>query len=213
MSIYVKPVEEYDLVETNFVGDALISELFIEFTSSIETLGECIQTYNDMNKERNLKIKEIENAGFFKKIAYLYRVIIKSSDELEFQNDDIEQMNMLIKKYKEIDDKIWKFNIRDNVIQCITNYLKQLTQSCEEAPDILQEDMCDTLEKLGLGYMIPKLEEKLDELEKDKTITIYKLNEEEKEAIEKATKEILDRLSNLYPNTEQAEKNENNSQR
>lgn len=71
-----------------------------------------------------------------------------------------------LSQYEELGEKIEDYNLRDNIIDTITNFLcpyKGLIQLGRSVPNLVDSDIAPTLNRLGLGDLIPELKQRLVE--------------------------------------------------
>ena len=72
-----------------------------------------------------------------------------------------------------IDEKIWDYNLKDNLVQSIVTSIRDQHLSLN-IPELLNEYIEPTLKKLGLEELIPQLQE---ELSKSQDAKVTETNE------------------------------------
>lgn len=87
--------------------------------------------------------------------------------------ESMDAVKKYISEYEDLDKKLWKYNLRDNIIPSLTQLIcpkDGLIYLATTVPELVDEEITPVLHKLGLGYLVPQLEESL--------VTEYVNNEE-----------------------------------
>lgn len=87
---------------------------------------------------------------------------------------------MFLSKYQEIDSKLFKYNLKDNIAQTLIWFIKTNEYNYSEILRSFEENITPTLQKLGLDDIIPQLKKELIKPQNGKS---WELSEEEKNAI------------------------------
>lgn len=66
-----------------------------------------------------------------------------------------ESINSPLRDYREIDNQLWKYNLRDNIIPSIVRQIRDRGYSASTVHGLLEESVIPDLEKLGLADLIP----------------------------------------------------------
>ena len=70
-------------------------------------------------------------------------------------------MNSHLLEYKNRDENLWKYNLRDNVVQSLVKCINNKQYHEFSISELLEESVTPTLQKLGLEDVIPQLQEEL----------------------------------------------------
>ena len=102
-------------------------------------------------------------------------------EELEYTQEETDLVNSHLSDYKETDNQLWKYNLRDNIVPSIVNKVREQGYEAYTVPGLLEECVIPDLEKLGLADLIPQLQQKLiEEYKKDLPDSeIYKVSKED----------------------------------
>lgn len=173
---------EYDAknksIHSNFVGDAIISDiLFRQMYIGIENF----KMFSHNLEEATDKIEERYEGGVIKSI---FRVIksafVPKSDLESYVDQKIESANLFLSKYQEIDSKLFKYNLKDNIAQTLIWFIKTNEYNYSGILRLFEENITPTLQKLGLDDIIPQLKKELIKPQNGKS---WELSEKEKNAI------------------------------
>ena len=151
-------------IRLNFVGEAIIEDMKSQLSKGINTLIEYNSCIGGITDRKIEKIRQIESAGRIKKFFLKMRSLFVPNivtDIAEYEQDEIEQINSYLIKYKEIDEKIWNYTLRNNVAQSLVRFITNEKYSEEEIQGILKECVNPTLQKLGLDNLISQLKDDL----------------------------------------------------
>lgn len=78
--------------------------------------------------------------------------------------ESIEVVKRYISEYEDLDKKLWKYNLRDNIIPALTQLIcpkDGLIYLARSVPALVDEEIAPVLQQLGLGDLIPQLEDSL----------------------------------------------------
>ena len=90
--------------------------------------------------------------------------------------EDIEKAKSYLSEYMGIDEKIWDYNLKDNLVQSIVTSIRDQHLSLN-IPELLNEYIEPTLKKLGLEELIPQLQEELSKSQDAKVTETMKQSE------------------------------------
>lgn len=165
ISMFVEPIEKYDFVDSNFVGEAIMEDMISKVSDGALALSKYNSSIDNMVKQKNEQIKELEEIGPIKKMILKIRSFFVPTTALEltsYSEKEINKVNSHLSEYKEIDEKLWEYNLKDNVAQSIVKLIDNWHYSKSVIPGLLDEAVIPTLQKLGLEDVIPQLQEELN---------------------------------------------------
>lgn len=84
-----------------------------------------------------------------------------TSDLTSYSKEEIEEINSHLLEFKKIDESLWKYNLRDNVVQSIVKSINDNQYTDYTISNLLKKAVIPTLQKLGLEDRIPQLQEEL----------------------------------------------------
>jgi len=188
ISIYSQKVENYgpfklNFVGSSFIGDAIISDLINYANKGTQNLTEYDKAMKKLTDKKVEKVQALEKTSpfrrFFAKIRNFF-VPVKQED-LSYTQEEIDSVNTHLSDYRETDNQLWKYNLRDNVIYSIVREIREQGYSVKDVPGLLDESVIPDLQKLGLADLIPQLQQTLiEEYKKDLPDSeIYQVNEED----------------------------------
>lgn len=180
ISMFSKELEDYDIVSSSFLGDAIIHDLIDKLAKSSDKLGEYSKTIGNVSKQRNERLLALQNVSpirkFFSRIRAFF-VPVQPVD-LSLKEEEQDTLDSSLQGYKDIDSKIWNYNLEDNIVQALVKEIAgpqklgdfDITHrySASTVPGLLEESVIPDLKKLGLEHLVPKLQEALvEEYKKD----------------------------------------------
>ena len=188
ISMYSQKVEDYGLLKLNFVGasfvgDAIISDLINYASKGTQNLADYNKTMKEITDKNVEKVQGLEKASpirrFFAKIRNFF-VPIKQED-LSYTQEETHSVNTHLSDYRDTDNQLWKYNLRDNVISSIVKKIREQGYDAYTVPGLLEESVIPDLEKLGLTDLIPQLQQALvEEYKKDLPDSeIYQVKDED----------------------------------
>lgn len=179
VSLFANYNEKYNFVSTNFVGDAILNDLISNVVQSIGALGNFTSIAEEIDRKRTEQVKALTEMGpirkFFLKIRSLF-VPHTVTELISPPEEDIEKAKAYLSEYMGIDEKIWAYNLKDNLVQSIVTSIRNQHLSLN-IPELLNEYIEPTLQKLGLEELIPQLQEELSKSQNDRTPETIKQSE------------------------------------
>ena len=168
ISMFAMPNEENEFVGSNFVGDAILDDLFAKFGKGSQAYTDYVSNLEEAINRRNERAKALVKTSpikkFFSKIrSFFARENIK--DYMSFLPEEIEKMSSNITKYKNIDEEIWSYSLKDNVAQSIINSITSKGYDKETMQYMLEEEVMPTIKSLGLESIESQIETGLSEYE------------------------------------------------
>lgn len=164
ISMFAEPNKKLDFVSSNFVGDAIIEEMIFYLSRGTQELFAYDSSLEKATKKRIEKIQEIENAGPIKQLSFKIRSLFAPNsiiDMVEFSEEEIEEINFHLSEYKNMEEKLWNYNLKDDVVQSLVNFITNRQYSKEAIPELLEESVIPTLKKLGIEDVVSQLKEDL----------------------------------------------------
>lgn len=164
ISLFSESNEKNDSADSNFVGNSIIEDIISQLSKGTQAWSEYTSSIDKTTKERTEKIKALEQSGTIKKIFLKIRsffVPTTVSDLISYSDKEIEEVKSHLLEYKEIDENLWEYNLRDNVVQSLVKYINNRQSRILAIPGLIEESVVPTLQKLGLEDTIPQLQEEL----------------------------------------------------
>lgn len=177
-SMYAEVNEEYDYIDSNMVGDAIIADMMGQLNTALDVLEKYQVRSSEVSDKKADEVEAITKAGPIKKFFWKVRALFLSDaqifQELWAKPEEIKEINSYLAKYRELDDKLFNYNLKDNVSESIINYIRSLNCDEELIPMIIDEQVAPTLNKLGLGKIIPEIEKEFQPEKKKSPLTSNK---------------------------------------
>lgn len=100
-----------------------------------------------------------------------------------FDEAEVEDLRTKLEDYKKATEDIYNYDFKTDIIDIIAEGLASQNLSLEVIEDILNSDVVDTLEKLGLSDQMPVLRQKINQIIKSQNDSkkTWELSDEEKE--------------------------------
>ena len=168
ISMFSEPVEKQNMVTSNFVGDAIIEDIISQLSESVQKLYEYSASIKKVKK-----VKALENFGPIKSLFFKIRSLFipNASSKFSSKSDDkMKEVESHLSEYKEIDKKIWEYNLKDNVVQSLVKCIKG-RQYRSNITELLEECVEPTLKRLGVEDLIPELKEELSESQEQEVLS------------------------------------------
>lgn len=141
--------------------------------------AEGLQEQKEKNKE---KIKE---KSFITVLIIAIRTVFNEelAKKFYFDEAEVEDLRTKLEDYKKATEDIYNYDFKTDIIDIIAEGLASQNLSLEVIEDILNSDVVDTLEKLGLSDQMPVLRQKINQIIKSKNDSkkTWELSDEEKE--------------------------------
>lgn len=208
LSMFSQKIEKYgefnfNFVDSSFVGDAIILDIIRITIKGIEELEKHGQKMDKVVKRRNKQILVLEKTGLIGKFFLLIKGFImhKSPIDVSPMPEDVDELNSYLLNYKKIDEQLWNYNLPDNIVSSLVEYILEQGYDYLIMPKLLEESINPTLQKLGLSNLIPKLEEELNEKFQERRLSMqresWKLTPNQKNLIQNMSFEVVDGNSGL----------------
>ena len=141
--------------------------------------AEGLQEQKEKNKE---KIKE---KSFITVLIIAIRTVFNEelAKKFYFDEAEVEDLRTKLEDYKKATEDIYNYDFKTDIIDIIAEGLASQNLSIEVIEDILNSDVVDTLEKLGLSDQMPVLRQKINQIIKSQNDSkkTWELSDEEKE--------------------------------
>ena len=141
--------------------------------------AEGLQEQKEKNKE---KIKEI---SFITVLITAIRTVFNEelAKKFYFDEAEVEDLRTKLEDYKKATEDIYNYDFKTDIIDIIAEGLASQNLSLEVIEDILNSDVVDVLEKLGLSDQMPVLRQKINQIIKSQNDSkkTWELSDEEKE--------------------------------
>lgn len=168
ISMFAMPNEEGNFVGSNFVGDAILDDLFARLGKGNQAYADYVTNLEEAINRRNERTKALVTTNpikkFFLKIRSFF-VRESMEDAMSFLPEEIEKMNSSITKYKSIDEEIWNYSLEGNVAQSIITSITSKGYNKETMRYMLEEEVMPTIKSLGLESLESQIEIGLNEYE------------------------------------------------
>lgn len=141
--------------------------------------AEGLQELKEKNKE---KIKE---KSFITVLITAIRTVFNEelAKKFYFDEAEVEDLRTKLEDYKKATEDIYNYDFKTDIIDIIAEGLASQNLSLEVIEDILNSDVVDALEKLGLSDQMPVLRQKINQIIKSQNDSkkTWELSDEEKE--------------------------------
>lgn len=141
--------------------------------------AEGLQEQKEKNKE---KIKE---KSFITVLITAIRTVFNEelAKKFYFDEAEVEDLRTKLEDYKKATEDIYNYDFKTDIIDIIAEGLASQNLSLEVIEDILNSDVVDTLEKLGLSDQMQVLRQKINQIIKSQNDSkkTWELSDEEKE--------------------------------
>lgn len=141
--------------------------------------AEGLQEQKEKNKE---KIKE---KSFITVLITAIRTVFNEelAKKFYFDEAEVEDLRTKLEDYKKATEDIYNYDFKTDIIDIIAEGLASQNLSLEVIEDILNSDVVDALEKLGLSDQMPVLRQKINQIIKSQNDSkkTWKLSDKEKE--------------------------------
>lgn len=141
--------------------------------------AEGLQEQKEKNKE---KIKE---KSFITVLIKAIRTVFNEelAKKFYFDEAEVEDLRTKLEDYKKATEDIYNYDFKTDIIDIIAEGLASQNLSLEVIEDILNSDVVDVLEKLGLSDQMPVLRQKINQIIKSQNDSkkTWELSDEEKE--------------------------------
>ena len=178
ISMFYSLSDDYDLVSSSFIGDAVINDLVDKLTTANESLLKYSRKIKDISDNRSNKLSKIEKAGPIKKTFLILKEMFSSKKlfDLKLTEEEKSELDSYLIKYDEDNNEILNYNLEDNILKVLVKEISGESEfegekiphkySAGVVPGVLEESVIPDLKKLGLEELIPVLKKELTEVYK-----------------------------------------------
>lgn len=180
ISMFSSEKENCDIVSSSFLGDAIIYDLIDKLAESSKKLGEYGKTIENISKKKNERLLALQNISPIRKLFSRVRALFVPAQPVDLSLTEEEQyiLDSSLQEYRDVDTQIWGYNLEDNLVQALVKEISgaqrfddsgvQHRYIASVVSGLLGESVIPDLKKLGLEYLVPKLQEALiEEYKKD----------------------------------------------
>lgn len=168
ISMFAMPNEENEFVGSNFVGDAILDDLFAKFGKGNQAYTNYVFNLEEAINRRNERAKALVTTSpikkFFLKIRSFF-VHESMEDDMSFLPEEIEKMSSNISRYKDVDEELWNYSLNDNVAQSIINSITSKGYDKETMQYMLEKEVMPILKSLGFEALEPQIKDGLSKYE------------------------------------------------
>ena len=202
ISMFAMPNEENEFVGSNFVGDAILDDLFARFAKGSQAYTDYVSNLEEAINRRNERAKALVTTSpikkFFLKIRSFF-VHESMEDAMTFLPEEIEKMSSNISGYKDIDEELWNYSLKDNVAQSIINSITSKGYDKETMQYMLEKEVMPTLKSLNLESLEPQINEglsKYESQEQDLDNGPWKLTQSQRIDLQIKTQKLAENIRN-----------------
>ena len=150
----------------------------------IEKMTEYVTTAKVMKTIKETNEEEMQKKGPIGKTIMLFKAMINSNDSIYFEEDELDVLRKYLIEYKKINEDIYNYNLKDNLIEAILKHFESSNKSFEE----IQEMMINTIEpmliKLELKDKIQELSFQINKHFQNRKKKDWELSESEKQGLQ-----------------------------
>ena len=143
ISMFSEVYEEDEYIDSNIVGDAIINDIYQQVGIALKELKKYKEKSEDLAEKKAYAIQDFLDAGpikkFFWKIKMLFRPEEEIIESLMIAPQEVQDINLHLAKYRELDDKLFNYNLKENVSNSIIKHIKQLDCDEESIQMLLEE--------------------------------------------------------------------------
>lgn len=162
-------VPQFKKAGLKFYSDSIVSEaIYTQLIGYIAQGHKLLQGCNDsldLDKEAEQQIQLMPSNKISRFFAKFRKLFVNKQKRFQKPNDaNIEKAKSYIGQYEDLDQEVGQYNLRDNIIPALTKIIcpkDGFIYLPMTVPELFDEDITPVLQKLGLGDLIPKLEQEL----------------------------------------------------
>lgn len=161
ISMFSSKQEEYDIVSSSFIGDAIIDDLLEKLNQANKKLGDYDYAMKNITKKREVQVQALTNITPAQRLFAKIKSFIKPVKPIDLSLTSVEKgvLRMHEDEYRNIDNMVWKYNLKDNLVSSLVKFIHDSKYSSNTVPGLLEEDVIPDLKKLGLESLIPELQQ------------------------------------------------------
>ncbi len=172
LSIFAYKVENYGPLRQNYitsslVGDAIIEDMIEKTNKAMKALdGYNDVIINSIERKNRHSSRAVEKVGPMRRFFAIIRGLMMGDSKYDIEKytpEEICAMNSCLEDYRYIDEKLWKYRLKDNLVPSVVNYIKKQGYKKNTICSLMDSDIIPVFEKLNFRNLIPELEEKVQE--------------------------------------------------
>lgn len=148
-------------------------------------MGLYLQETEGLQEQKEKNKEKIKEKSFITVLITAIRTVFNEelAKKFYFDEAEVEDLRTKLEDYKKATEDIYNYDFKTDIIDIIAEGLASQNLSLEVIEDILNSDVVDTLEKLGLSDQMPVLRQKINQIIKSKNDSkkTWELSDEEKE--------------------------------
>ena len=166
LSMFCSVDKKTNLFKSSRIGYSITNDILdnlLDSTQKINALNETVEKVGQ-SKVKRVKTKSRAHNKLMFKIKSLLN-LNPNLDDLFLSENEQKNIQDSINTYEESCDEIYNYNLKDNLVPSLVNYLKHTYPG--NIPFIIENDIIPDLRKLKLDYLLPDLQKALFEELKD----------------------------------------------
>ena len=148
-------------------------------------MGLYLQEAEGLQEQKEKNKEKIKQKSFITVLIIAIRTVFNEelAKKFYFDEAEVEDLRTKLEDYKKATEDIYNYDFKTDIIDIIAEGLASQNLSLEVIEDILNSDVVDTLEKLGLSDQMPVLRQKINQIIKSQNDSkkTWELSDEEKE--------------------------------
>ncbi len=142
----------------SLVGYAIMSDLENYVEEGIKCLDQCNYTIEKALTSTDKRKEELEGASTITRLIEKIKKFLGyiEDPDIPYTEEERAKANEYLAKYVDLDKKLWKYNLKDNVVSSIVQYIAP-RYSPLAAPNLIKQCVMPDLEKLGLTKLLPEI--------------------------------------------------------
>ena len=148
-------------------------------------MGLYLQEAEGLQEQKEKTKEKIKEKSFITVLITAIRTVFNEelAKKFYFDEAEVEDLRTKLEDYKKATEDIYNYDFKTDIIDIIAEGLASQNLSLEVIEDILNSDVVDTLEKLGLSDQMPVLRQKINQIIKSQNDSkkTWELSDEEKE--------------------------------
>ena len=161
ISMFSSKQEEYDMVNSSFIGDAIIDDLFEKLIQANKKLGDYGYAMKNIVKKKEVQVQALTNITPAQRLFAKIKSFIKPVKPIDLSLTSVEKgvLRMHEDEYRNIDNMVWKYNLKDNLVSSLVKFIHDRKYSSNIVPGLLEEEVIPDLKKLGLESLVSELQQ------------------------------------------------------
>ena len=151
----------------------------------INGMGLYLQEAEGLQEQKEKNKEKIKEKSFITVLITAIRTVFNEelAKKFYFDEAEVEDLRTKLEDYKKATEDIYNYDFKTDIIDIIAEGLASQNLSLEVIEDILNSDVVDALEKLGLSDQMPVLRQKINQIIKSQNDSkkTWELSDEEKE--------------------------------